>query len=77
MHGPRPGAPLPNAAFRWRSHEIARSEGLGEDVVAFAVPLPALAPNAAHLNELMEKIRGFGGDIGGADLPRRPKRMRS
>ena len=51
----RPGA------FRWRSHEISRIEGLSDAVFAFAVTLLVVSLEVPKtFNELAETMRGFG-----------------
>lgn len=48
-------------AFRWRSHEISRIEGLSDAVFAFAVTLLVVSLEVPKtFNELAETMRGFG-----------------
>jgi hypothetical protein len=49
------------AAFRWRSHEISRIEGLSDAVFAFAVTLLVVSLEVPKtFAELTETMRGFG-----------------
>jgi len=48
-------------AFRWRSHEISRIEGLSDAVFAFAVTLLVVSLEVPKtFNELAETMHGFG-----------------
>lgn len=48
-------------AFRWRSHEISRIEGLSDAVFAFAVTLLVVSLEVPKtFNELAVTMRGFG-----------------
>ena len=48
-------------AFRWRSHEISRIEGLSDAVFAFAVTLLVVSLEVPQtFNELAVTMRGFG-----------------
>ena len=48
-------------AFRWRSHEVSRIEGLSDAVFAFAVTLLVVSLEVPKtFNELAETMHGFG-----------------
>ena len=48
-------------AFRWRSHEVSRIEGLSDAVFAFAVTLLVVSLEVPQtFNELAVTMRGFG-----------------
>jgi uncharacterized membrane protein len=48
-------------AFRWRSHEVSRIEGLSDAVFAFAVTLLVVSLEVPQtFNELAATMRGFG-----------------
>jgi len=50
-----------NKQFRWRSHEVSRTEGLSDAVFGFAITLLVVSlevPRTYH--ELMQTMRGFG-----------------
>ena len=50
-----------SAAFRWRSHEISRIEGLSDAVFAFAVTLLVVSLEVPKtFSELAATMRGFG-----------------
>src|SRR6185503_14805272 len=50
-----------SGAFRWRSHEISRIEGLSDAVFGFAVTLLVVSLEVPKtFNELMHAMRGFG-----------------
>src|SRR6266404_2121156 len=50
-----------NKKFRWRSHEISRTEGLSDAVFAFAVTLLVVSLEVPKtFGELMQTMRGFG-----------------
>ncbi|HKR59442.1 MAG TPA: TMEM175 family protein, partial [Pyrinomonadaceae bacterium] len=48
-------------AFRWRSHEISRIEGLSDAVFGFAITLLVVSLEVPKtFNELLEAMHGFG-----------------
>ena len=48
-------------AFRWRSHEISRIEGLSDAVFGFAITLLVVSLEVPKtFNELLHAMRGFG-----------------
>src|SRR6266581_8825027 len=50
-----------NNKFRWRSHEVSRTEGLSDAVFAFAVTLLVVSLEVPKtFAELMYAMRGFG-----------------
>lgn len=50
-----------SGAFRWRSHEISRIEGLSDAVFGFATTLLVVSLEVPKtFNELLEAMRGFG-----------------
>src|SRR6266550_1514385 len=50
-----------NKKFRWRSHEISRTEGLSDAVFGFAVTLLVVSLEVPRtFGELMQTMRGFG-----------------
>src|ERR1700686_1766308 len=50
-----------NKKFRWRSHEISRTEGLSDAVFWFAIPLLVVSREGPRtFSELMYAMRGFG-----------------
>jgi transmembrane protein TMEM174 (potassium channel) len=49
------------SAFRWRSHEISRIEGLSDAVFGFAITLLVVSLEVPKtFNELLHAMRGFG-----------------
>src|SRR5881394_4265843 len=47
--------------FRWRSHEVSRTEGLSDAVFGFAITLLVVSLEVAKTyGELMQVMRGFG-----------------
>ena len=52
---------IESGAFRWRSHEISRVEGLSDAVFGFAITLLVVSLEVPKtFNELLEAMRGFG-----------------
>ena len=50
-----------NKKFRWRSHEISRTEGLSDAVFGFAITLLVVSLEVPRtFSELMYAMRGFG-----------------
>ncbi len=50
-----------NKKFRWRSHEISRTEGLSDAVFGFAITLLVVSLEVPKtFGELMQTMRGFG-----------------
>src|SRR5260370_31595856 len=50
-----------NKKFRWRSHEVSRTEGLSDAVFGFAITLLVVSLEVPRTyGELMQTIRGFG-----------------
>src|SRR6266699_3005025 len=50
-----------NKKFRWRSHEISRTEGLSDAVFGFAITLLVVSLEVPRtFSELMSAMRGFG-----------------
>src|SRR6266852_5998457 len=50
-----------NKKFRWRSHEISRTEGLSDAVFGFAITLLVVSLEVPRtFGELMQTMRGFG-----------------
>jgi|SRR6266849_3036883 len=50
-----------NKKFRWRSHEISRTEGLSDAVFGFAITLLVVSLEVPRTyGELMQTMRGFG-----------------
>lgn len=50
-----------SGAFRWRSHEISRIEGLSDAVFGFAITLLVVSLEVPKtFNELLEAMHGFG-----------------
>ena len=50
-----------SGAFRWRSHEITRIEGLSDAVFGFAITLLVVSLEVPKtFSELLEAMRGFG-----------------
>src|SRR5438874_7267596 len=50
-----------NKKFRWRSHEVSRTEGLSDAVFGFAITLLVVSLEVPRtFNELMYAMRGFG-----------------
>ena len=47
--------------FRWRSHEVSRTEGLSDAVFGFAITLLVVSLEVPKTyGELMQTMRGFG-----------------
>src|SRR5712691_5665170 len=47
--------------FRWRSHEVSRTEGLSDAVFGFAITLLVVSLEVPKTySELMQTMRGFG-----------------
>src|SRR5438874_8743293 len=50
-----------NKKFRWRSHEVSRTEGLSDAVFGFAITLLVVSLEVPRTySELMQTMRGFG-----------------
>src|SRR5215831_16451846 len=50
-----------NHKFRWRSHEVSRTEGLSDAVFGFAITLLVVSLEVPKTyGELMQTMRGFG-----------------
>src|SRR5438477_13150040 len=50
-----------NKNFRWRSHEVSRTEGLSDAVFGFAITLLVVSLEVPKTySELMQTMRGFG-----------------
>src|SRR2546422_10896496 len=50
-----------NKKFRWRSHEVSRTEGLSDAVFGFAITLLVVSLEVPRtFSELMYAMRGFG-----------------
>lgn len=50
-----------NKKFRWRSHEVSRTEGLSDAVFGFAITLLVVSLEVPKTyGELMQTMRGFG-----------------
>src|SRR5947199_1830758 len=50
-----------NKKFRWRSHEVSRTEGLSDAVFGFAITLLVVSLEVPRtFDELMYAMRGFG-----------------
>lgn len=50
-----------NKKFRWRSHEVSRTEGLSDAVFGFAITLLVVSLEVPKTySELMQTMRGFG-----------------
>src|SRR5437879_6705404 len=50
-----------NKKFRWRSHEVSRTEGLSDAVFGFAITLLVVSLEVPRtFAELMYAMRGFG-----------------
>src|SRR5712664_2843392 len=50
-----------NKTFRWRSHEISRTEGLSDAVFGFAITLLVVSLEVPKtFGELMQTMRGLG-----------------
>ncbi len=50
-----------NHKFRWRSHEVSRTEGLSDAVFGFAITLLVVSLEVPKTySELMQTMRGFG-----------------
>jgi hypothetical protein len=50
-----------NKSFRWRSHEVSRTEGLSDAVFGFAITLLVVSLEVPRtFSELMYAMRGFG-----------------
>jgi hypothetical protein len=50
-----------NTKFRWRSHEVSRTEGLSDAVFGFAITLLVVSLEVPRtFSELMSAMRGFG-----------------
>lgn len=50
-----------NKQFRWRSHEVSRTEGLSDAVFGFAITLLVVSLEVPKTyGELMQTMRGFG-----------------
>src|SRR5256714_15573333 len=50
-----------NKQFRWRSHEVSRTEGLSDAVFGFAITLLVVSLEVPKTyTELMQTVRGFG-----------------
>src|SRR5438132_13791251 len=50
-----------NKKFRWRSHEVSRTEGLSDAVFGFAITLLVVSLEVPRtFGELMYAMRGFG-----------------
>ena len=50
-----------NKQFRWRSHEVSRTEGLSDAVFGFAITLLVVSLEVPKtFGELMQTMRGFG-----------------
>jgi hypothetical protein len=50
-----------NKEFRWRSHEVSRTEGLSDAVFGFAITLLVVSLEVPKTyGELMQTMRGFG-----------------
>src|SRR5436853_5640060 len=50
-----------NKKFRWRSHEVSRTEGLSDAVFGFAITLLVVSLEVPRTyGELMQTMRGFG-----------------
>ena len=50
-----------NKQFRWRSHEVSRTEGLSDAVFGFAITLLVVSLEVPRTySELMQTMRGFG-----------------
>jgi transmembrane protein TMEM174 (potassium channel) len=50
-----------NKQFRWRSHEVSRTEGLSDAVFGFAITLLVVSLEVPKTySELMQTMRGFG-----------------
>src|SRR5215510_8666760 len=50
-----------NKQFRWRSHEVSRTEGLSDAVFGFAITLLVVSLEVPKTyGELMQTVRGFG-----------------
>src|SRR5947207_10400484 len=50
-----------NKKFRWRSHEVSRTEGLSDAVFGFAITLLVVSLEVPRTyGDLMQTMRGFG-----------------